>query len=140
MVMTRSSGSWTIRQGIEVSITFLGEYYVGRGVVTRVTSTDPLLVLISVIEVSDAIEIPIPLPVDTSGLSASVRERILFGKLNISSRMQRLTILTVSVVGRHHVPKVTGPIGSTLTWQLIWRLLFLFAVLMRTNAWGSESY
>jgi hypothetical protein len=46
-----------------VAITFLGEYYVGRGVVIRVTSTDPLLVLVSVIEVSDAVEIPIPFPV-----------------------------------------------------------------------------
>jgi hypothetical protein len=46
-----------------VAITFLGEYYAGRGVVIRVTSTDPLLVLVSVIEVSDAIEIPIPFPV-----------------------------------------------------------------------------
>jgi hypothetical protein len=42
---------------------FLGEYYAGRGVVIRVTSTDPLLVLVSVIEVNDAIEIPIPFPV-----------------------------------------------------------------------------
>jgi hypothetical protein len=45
-----------------VAITFLGEYYVGHGVVIRVTSTDPLLVLVSVIEVSDAIKIPIPFP------------------------------------------------------------------------------
>jgi hypothetical protein len=63
VVMNGSSGSWTICQGIEVAITFLGEYYAGRGVVIRVTSTDPLLVLVSVIEVSDAIEIPIPFPV-----------------------------------------------------------------------------
>jgi hypothetical protein len=63
MVMTGSSGSWTIRQGVEVAITFLGEYYAGRGVVIRVTSNDPLLVLVSVIEISDAIEIPIPIPV-----------------------------------------------------------------------------
>jgi hypothetical protein len=34
-----------------------------HGVVIRVTSTDPLLVLVSVIEVSDAIEIPISFPV-----------------------------------------------------------------------------
>jgi hypothetical protein len=47
-----------------VAITFLGEYYAGCGVVIRVTSTDPLLVLVSIIEVSDAIEIPIPFPVD----------------------------------------------------------------------------
>jgi hypothetical protein len=46
--------------GSKVAITFLGEYYAGRGVVIRVTSTDPLLILVSVIEVSDAIEIPIP--------------------------------------------------------------------------------
>jgi hypothetical protein len=63
VVVNGSSGSWTIRQGVEVAITFLGEYYAGRGVVIRVTSTDPLLVLVSVIEVSDAIEIPIPFPV-----------------------------------------------------------------------------
>jgi hypothetical protein len=64
VVMNGSSGSWTICQGIEVAITFLGEYYAGCGVVIRVTSIDPLLVLISIIEVSDAIEIPIPFPVD----------------------------------------------------------------------------
>jgi hypothetical protein len=64
VVMNGSSGRWTIRQGGEVEITFLGEYYAGCGVVIRITSTDPLLVLISVIEVSDAIEIPIPFPVD----------------------------------------------------------------------------
>jgi hypothetical protein len=63
VVMNGSSGSWTIREGVEVAITFLGEYYARRGVVIRVTSTDPLLVLVSVIEVSDAIEIPIPFPV-----------------------------------------------------------------------------
>jgi hypothetical protein len=62
VVMNGSSGSWTIRQGVEVAM-FLGEYYAGRGVVIRVTSTDPQLVLVSVIEVSDAIEIPIPFPV-----------------------------------------------------------------------------
>jgi hypothetical protein len=64
VVMNGSSGSWTIREGIEVAITFLGEYYAGRGVVIRVTSTYPRLVLVSVIEISDAIEIPIPFPVD----------------------------------------------------------------------------
>jgi hypothetical protein len=63
VVVIGSSGSWTIRQGVEVAIAFLGEYYAGRGVVIRITSTNPLLVLVSVIEVSDAIEIPIPFPV-----------------------------------------------------------------------------
>jgi hypothetical protein len=63
VVMNGNSGSWTIRHGVEVAITFLGEYCAGRGVVIRVTSTDPLLVLVSIIEVSDAIEIPIPFPV-----------------------------------------------------------------------------
>jgi hypothetical protein len=47
-----------------VAITFLGEYYARCGVVVRVTSTNPLLVLVSVIEVSDTIEIPIPFPVN----------------------------------------------------------------------------
>jgi hypothetical protein len=64
VVMTKSSGSWTIRQGVKVEITFLGEYYAGCGIVIRVTSTDSLLVLVSVTKVSDAIEIPIPFPVD----------------------------------------------------------------------------
>jgi hypothetical protein len=64
LVMNRSSSSWTIRQGVEVALTFLGQYYTGRGVVVRVTSTDLLLVLVSVIEVSDAIEIPLHFPVD----------------------------------------------------------------------------
>jgi hypothetical protein len=63
VVVNGSLGSWTIRQGVEVAITFLGEYYAGRGVIIRITSTDPLLVLVSVIEVSDAIEIPIPFPI-----------------------------------------------------------------------------
>jgi hypothetical protein len=49
VVMNGSSGNWTIREGVEVAITFLGEYYAGRGVVIRVTSTDPLLVLVSVV-------------------------------------------------------------------------------------------
>jgi hypothetical protein len=47
-----------------VALTFLGQYYAGRGVVVRVTSTDPLLVLVSVIEVSDTIEIPLSFPID----------------------------------------------------------------------------
>jgi hypothetical protein len=64
VVMNGSLGSWTICQGVEVAITFLEEYYVGRAVVIRITSIDPLLVLVSVIEVSDAIEIPIPFPVN----------------------------------------------------------------------------
>jgi hypothetical protein len=63
VVMNGRLGRWTIRQGVEVAIMFLGEYYAGRGIVIRVTSTDPLLVLVSVIKVSDAIEIPIPFPV-----------------------------------------------------------------------------
>jgi hypothetical protein len=46
-----------------VAISFLKEYHAGRGVVIRVTNTDPLLVLVSVIEVSDTIKIPIPFPV-----------------------------------------------------------------------------
>jgi hypothetical protein len=63
-VMNGSSGSWTIRSGVEVALTFLGQYYAGRGIVVRVTSTDPLLVLVSVIEVNDTIEIPLPFFVD----------------------------------------------------------------------------
>jgi hypothetical protein len=64
LLMNGSSCSWTIHEGVEVALTFLEQYYAGRGVVVRVTSTDPLLVLVSVIEVSDAIKIPLPFPVD----------------------------------------------------------------------------
>jgi hypothetical protein len=58
-----------------VAITFLGEYYAGRGVVIRVTSTDPLLVLVSVIEVNDAIQIPIPFPVHDVRLISQCQEK-----------------------------------------------------------------
>jgi hypothetical protein len=68
VVMNVSSANWTIRQGVEVAITFLEEYYAGRGVVIRVTSTDPLLVLVSIIEVNDPIEIPIPIPFPINGV------------------------------------------------------------------------
>jgi hypothetical protein len=46
---------------------------------------------------------PFPFPSTTSGLSTSVRGRILFGKLGISSHLQRSTTLTVSAAGRHLV-------------------------------------
>jgi hypothetical protein len=59
VVMNGRSGSWTIRQGVEVALTFLGQYYTGRGVFMRATRTNPLLVLVAVVEVSDAIEIPL---------------------------------------------------------------------------------
>jgi hypothetical protein len=62
--MNESSSNWTICEGVEVALTFLRQYYAGRGVVVRVISIDPLLVLVSVIEVSDAIEIPLPFSVD----------------------------------------------------------------------------
>ena len=38
-----------------MALTFLRQYYAGRGVVVRMTSTDPLLVLVFIIEVNDAI-------------------------------------------------------------------------------------
>ena len=64
VVMNGRSSSWTIRQEVEVVLTFFRQYYVGYGVVVRVTSTNLLLVLIAVIEVSDAIKIPFPFPVN----------------------------------------------------------------------------
>jgi hypothetical protein len=64
VVMNGSLGSWTICQGLKVALTFLGQYYAGRGVFVRMTSINPLLVLVSFIEVSDAIEILLPFPVD----------------------------------------------------------------------------
>jgi hypothetical protein len=33
LVMNGNSSSWTIREGVEVALTFLGQYYAGRGVV-----------------------------------------------------------------------------------------------------------
>jgi hypothetical protein len=47
-----------------VALIFLGQYYGGRGVVVRATSTNPLLVLVAVVEVSHAIEIPLSFSVD----------------------------------------------------------------------------
>jgi hypothetical protein len=64
VVMNGRSGSWTIRQGVEVALTFLGQYYTGRGVFMRATRTNLLLVLVAVVEVSDAIEIPLLFSVD----------------------------------------------------------------------------
>ena len=47
-----------------MALTFLGQFYAGRGVVVKMNNNDPLLVLVSVIEVIDAIEIPLPFPID----------------------------------------------------------------------------
>ena len=46
-----------------MAISFLGEYHVGCGFVIRATTTNPLLVLVSIKEVNDALDIPIPIPV-----------------------------------------------------------------------------
>jgi hypothetical protein len=48
ILLKGSTGKWTIRKGVEVVITFIGEYYAGS-VVVRITSTDPLLVLVFVL-------------------------------------------------------------------------------------------
>jgi hypothetical protein len=52
-----------IWKAVQVAITFLGQYYVGCGVVIQISSRDPLLILVSVLEESDAIKIPVPYPV-----------------------------------------------------------------------------
>ena len=63
MVKNGRLSSWTIRPEVEVAITLLREYYVGRGIVIRVTSTDSLLALVSIREVSDALDMLISFPV-----------------------------------------------------------------------------
>ena len=70
VVKNGKSGSWIVRPRIEVAITLLREYYAGRGVVIRFTNIDPLLVLVSVIEVSDALDMLIPFSIhDVTRLS-----------------------------------------------------------------------
>jgi hypothetical protein len=115
LVMNGSSGNWTIREGMEVTLTFLEQYYAGRGVVVRMTSTNPLLVLVSVIEVSDAIEIPLPFLVDNVRHISQCAGKELSGKLNILSHMPRSTTLMVLAGGRYHLLSVPGPTASTLT-------------------------
>jgi hypothetical protein len=107
VVMNGSSGSWTIREGVEVAITFLGEYYAGCGVVIRVTSTDPLLVLVSVIEVSDAIEIPIPFPVHDVRLISQCQ-----GKDIIWEARYLVPFAKVDDAGRYRLPADTMYPGS----------------------------
>jgi hypothetical protein len=60
VMMNESSSKQMICKERVVAITFLGEYYAGCGVVVRVTNIDPLLVLVFVQEISDAIEFLIP--------------------------------------------------------------------------------
>lgn len=50
-------------KGVQVAITFLRQYYVGCGVIIQISNRDPLLILVSVLEESDAIKIPIQHPV-----------------------------------------------------------------------------
>jgi hypothetical protein len=59
---TRSGGNgrWAVAPGAHVAITFLGLYYVGRGVISKILCRDPLLVEVKIIEVSPAIEVEIP--------------------------------------------------------------------------------
>jgi hypothetical protein len=79
VVMNGRSGSWTIRQGIKVALTFLGQYYAGRGVVVKATSTSLFLFIVAVVEVSDAIEIPLPFPVDdVRHFSQCTRKKIIW--------------------------------------------------------------
>jgi hypothetical protein len=46
-----------------VAIIFLGLYYAGRGVISKILCRNPLLVEIKIIKVSPAIEVEIPFPV-----------------------------------------------------------------------------
>jgi hypothetical protein len=113
-----------------VAITFLGEYYAGRGIIIRVTSTDPLLVLVSVIEVSDAIEIPIPFPVDDVRLISQCEGKDIIWEARYLVPFAEVD--DADGIGCRPTPCTQGH------WPH--RLLFLFAVLTGTYAWGSESY
>lgn len=48
---------------MEVAITILRQDYVGHGIVIQAISCGPLLVEVSMLEVSEAIGIPIPYPI-----------------------------------------------------------------------------
>jgi hypothetical protein len=57
------NGRWAVVPDAHVAITFLGLYYAGRGVISKILYQDPLLVEVKVIEVSFGIEVEIPFPV-----------------------------------------------------------------------------
>jgi hypothetical protein len=62
-IRSGGNGKWAVAPGADVAITFLGLYYVGRGVISKILCRDPLLVEVKIIEVSPAIEVEIPFPV-----------------------------------------------------------------------------
>jgi hypothetical protein len=62
-IRSGGNGDWAVAPGAHVAITFLGLYYAGRGVISKILCRDPLLVEVKIIEVSPAIEVEIPFPV-----------------------------------------------------------------------------
>jgi hypothetical protein len=62
-IRTSDNGRWAVAPRAHVAITFLGLYYAGRGVISKILYRDSLLVEVKIIEVSPAIEVEIPFPV-----------------------------------------------------------------------------
>ena len=62
-MMNGNASKWTICKEVEVAITILRQDYVGHGIVIQAISCGPLLVEVSMLEVSEAIGIPIPYPI-----------------------------------------------------------------------------
>jgi hypothetical protein len=62
-IRSGGNGRWAVAPGAHVAITFLGLYYAGRGVISKILCRDPLLVEVKIIEVSPTIEVEIPFPV-----------------------------------------------------------------------------
>jgi hypothetical protein len=116
-----------------VTLTFLKQYYWGRGVIVRVTSTNPLLALVTVIEVIDMIEIPLPFPVDdVRHLSQCARKEIIweveylvpYGQVDNTGGIGCRPIPSIqcprSQIQYHdHLFSVPGPKANTLTWKSI---------------------
>jgi hypothetical protein len=72
-------GRWTVAPGAHVAITFLGLYYAGREVISKILCRDPLLVEVKIIEVSPAIEVEIPFPIgDLRRISQCVGREVIW--------------------------------------------------------------
>jgi hypothetical protein len=63
IVQNEGSVRWTVRRGVEMAITFLGQYNAGRGVITKIRCRDPLFFKVKFYEVFFSIEVNIPFPV-----------------------------------------------------------------------------
>jgi hypothetical protein len=78
-IRSGSNGRWAVAPSAHVAITFLGLYYAGRGVISKILCRDSLLVEVKIIEVSPAIEVEIPFPVgDLPRISQCARREVVW--------------------------------------------------------------